>query len=77
VTIYERLRREASDGGAEVVAVSRWMTSVMLAVFVSTTNNALALSVSSVLFGMLHWHSMRYVVLATVTGFMFGSTYLS
>jgi hypothetical protein len=40
VTIYERLRRVASDGGAEVVAVSRGMTSVMLAVFVSTTKHA-------------------------------------
>jgi hypothetical protein len=37
VTPYERLRAVASDGGAEVVVVSRGMTSVMLAVFVSTT----------------------------------------
>jgi hypothetical protein len=37
VTIYERLRAVANDGGAEVVAVRRVMTSVMLAVFVSTT----------------------------------------
>jgi membrane protease YdiL (CAAX protease family) len=46
-------------------------------IMASVGNNTFALSVSSILSGMLHGHRVRYAVLTTVAGFMFGSMSLS